>query len=321
MSLAHNYQAGGTRGYGSETSAATLAELATLGVQWVSLTPFGFMRRLDEPTVHFIGDYPGGETDARMSAVIAQAKALGLRILLKPHLWVAGGRWRGEIGFAEPADWGRWFESYTRWILHYADMAERHRVDTLVIGVELRSSQREYANRWRALVDAVRDRFGGRITYSANWDDAGEVPWWDAVDAIGVQFYPPLADTGSAAVSTVRARIASQLDGLEVLAARYDKPILFTEVGYRASSDALVRPHEWPERAEAASTDPKLQALGYRAFIEAIRARPRVHGVYWWKWFTDPDTDEEGPAGFSPRGKDAEAVLRAAYGGRCGPPG
>jgi len=62
MSVAHNYQDLGTRGYGSNTSDHTLRELARFGVEWVSLTPFGFMRSLDEPTVHFIGDYPGGET-------------------------------------------------------------------------------------------------------------------------------------------------------------------------------------------------------------------------------------------------------------------
>ena len=57
MSLAHNYQRAGTRGYGTKTSEATLKELVDLGVEWVSLTPFGFMRSLAEPRVHFIGDY------------------------------------------------------------------------------------------------------------------------------------------------------------------------------------------------------------------------------------------------------------------------
>jgi hypothetical protein len=37
-----------------------------------------------------------------------------------------------------------------------------------------------------------------------------------------------------------------------------------------------------------------------------------VEQIYWWKWFTNPATNEEGPVGFSPRGKPAEAVLRDA---------
>ena len=94
LSLAHDYQLGRTRGYGSATSAETLGELVNVGVEWVSLTPFGFMRSLNEPPVRFIGDYPRGETDARMRGVIRQAKERGLKILLKLHLWIARGEWR-----------------------------------------------------------------------------------------------------------------------------------------------------------------------------------------------------------------------------------
>jgi hypothetical protein len=320
ISLAHNYQHKGSRGYGSATSDRTLAELSDLGAQWVSLTPFGFMRSLDEPVVHFIGDYPGGETDERMERVIAQAKARGLQVLLKPHLWIARGDWRGEIGFEEDSDWQRWFDSYERWILHYADMAQRLGVDTLVVGVEFRSSQKSHEDLWRALVGEVRKRFQGKLTYSANWDDAAELPWWDALDYIGVQFYPPLASGLEARPPKLESALASQLGALEGLSKRYDKPVLFTEVGYRAAEDGLQHPHEWPERSYAKSANPKTQELGYRAFFDAIRARPWVRGVYWWKWFTDPNTDEEGPAGFSPRGKPAERVLRAAYGGSCRAP-
>ena len=317
MSLAHNYQQAGARGYGTETSAATLEELVDLGVEWVSLTPFGFMRSLAEPSVHFIGDYRGGETDARMHEVMRQARGLGLKIMLKPHLWVMRGEWRGDIGFEDGQGWEAWFDSYEQWILHYADMAQAHGAALFVVGVELRSSQRSQEHRWRRLIREVRKRFEGRITYSANWDDASVVPWWDAVDFIGVQFYPPLATRDEATPKSVRDAITTRLDGLESLSKRYGKGVLFTEVGYRAAADALLHPHEWPERARAAQPDPHPQALGYRAFLSAIRSRPWVRGVYWWKWFTDPKTGEEGPAGFSPRGKPAELVLRAAYGGRC----
>lgn len=320
MSVAHNYQDLGTRGYGSNTSDHTLRELARFGVEWVSLTPFGFMRSLDEPAVHFIGNYPGGETDERMEGVIEQARRHGLGILLKPHLWIARGEWRGEIGFDQPADWNRWFDSYERWILHYAKMAQRYDVEAFVVGVEFRSSQSSMADRWRALVAKVREVYRGQLTYSANWDDASELPWWDALDYIGVQFYPPLSMRTDPDLDTVRAAVSSRLDELETLSKRFAKPVLFTEVGYRAADDALQHPHEWPERVGETAVNTELQALGYQAFVGSVRKRSWVRGVYWWKWFTDPSTDEEGPAGFSPRGRPAERVLRAAFDGSCAPP-
>jgi len=317
ISVAHNYQDGGAKGYGTETSTATLRELRELGVEWISLTPFGFMRSLAEPQVHAIGDYRAGETDERMHREIRQAKALGLKVMLKPHIWIVRGQWRGEIELPDAAAWRRWFDSYQRWLLHYADMAEAEGADILVIGVELRSTERVQERRWRDLVSEVRRRFHGEITYSANWDDASALPWWDAVDYIGVQFYPPLATSEATSRSDIRSVVAARLDGIAAIARRHDKPVLFTEVGYRAASDALVHPHGWPERKAEVRFDARAQATGYQTLIEAVRTRPWVQGLYWWKWFTDPKTTEEGPAGFSPRGKHAERILRAAYGGRC----
>ena len=44
--------------------------------------------------------------------------------MLKPHLWIVDGKWRGEIGFDDAKTWNRWFDSYEKWMLHYADLAE-----------------------------------------------------------------------------------------------------------------------------------------------------------------------------------------------------
>ena len=320
MCLAHNYQSAGSRGYGSPTSRATLRELRELGVDWVSLTPFGFMERLDEARVHPIGGYRAGETDERIRREIAQAKAVGLHVVLKPHLWIVRGKWRGNITFGDPKTWQQWFDSYERWMLHYADLAQAEGIDILVIGVELRSTESKLEKRWRRLIQRVRTRFQGELTYSANWDDASAVPWWDALDYIGVQFYPPLSESPGADLASVGSVIEGRLDELESLSKHVNKSVLFTEVGYRSDEDALVRPHGWPERTAGARLDESAQALGYRAFVQAIRRRPWVSGVYWWKWFTDPDTVEEGRVGFSPRSKLAESIVRAAYDGNCGAP-
>jgi hypothetical protein len=315
--VAHNYQASGRKGYGTKTSAKTLRELKALGAEWVSLTPFGFMRGLDEPEVHAIGDYRAGETDDRMRREIRQAKQLGLNVLLKPHLWIVDGKWRGAIAFDDEKAWHDWFDSYERWLLHYADMAEAEGVALFAIGVELRSTERALERRWRGLIRRTRKRFKGKLIYAANWDDVSNVDWWDALDYVGVQFYPPLTNELDAERSTIRSTLDERLDEIEAVSVRARRPVIFTEVGFRASKDALIRPHEWPDDPSRVPADAETQALGYRIFTEAIRSRPWVAGIYWWKWFTDPNTTEEGPTGFSPRGKPAEAVIRASYGGNC----
>lgn len=313
MSVAHNYQHRGQRGYGSSTSRATLEELRDLGVRWVSLTPFGFMRALDASEVHLIHDRPEAENDGRMRREIEAAHARGLRVFLKPHVWIGGGAWRGDV---RPRDWSAWFASYRTFILHYARMAESLDVELLAVGVELPCEGRREPQ-WRALIAEIRAVYHGELTYAANWDRVDAVPFWPALDYVGVQFYPSLADELGAPEAELERALARQLDALGALSGRVDRPVLLTEVGYKSIEGAEVHPHEWPERHGAPTVSEAAQARAYRRLFGALAGRGYIRGVYLWKWFTDPDTDEEGADGFSPRGKRAEAVLRSAYAERC----
>lgn len=315
---AHGYQDEGRRGYGSETSRRSLDELGALGVDWVSVTPFGFMAGADATEVRHVGGMPGGESDERVVAELVAARERGLSVLLKPHVWIRGGVYRGHIDPGSDERWAAWFDSYERWLLRYAELAAMHDVPILTVGVELASSSARFEARWRTLLRRVRAVYPGELVYAANWDEAEDVSFWDAVDYLGVQFYPSLADEPGSGEAALRARLDGHLDELDVLARRVERPVLFTEVGYKSTEDTAVRPHAWLERMDSApAVDVQAQARCYRVFLAAIGERPWARGVYFWKWFTDPDTDEEGPAGFSPRGKPAEAVLRAAFSERC----
>ena len=316
--LAHNWQDRGARGYGTASSAAQLEELSELGVGWLSLTPFAFMRAPDDPEIRLVGSHAGGERDEVVVRQIEQARAAGMRVLLKPHIWIRGGVYRGEVAMDDEQEWERFFAAYERYILHYARMAQEHGVEILAVGVELDRTVDAHPERWREIVATVREVYDGELVYSANWDRVLDFPLWDVFDYVGVQFYPPLADEAGATDQALRGRMehyASVLDGFH---ARVDRPILFTEVGYRSVRHAELRPHAWPEREEGRSeVDEATQAHAYALFLDVMGRRPWTAGIYWWKWFTDPGTDEEGPTGFSPRDKLAEAVLASFYGDAC----
>lgn len=319
--FAHNYQDEGARGYGSDVSRASLNELAALGVTWVSLTPFGFMDSASSAEVHHVGAMRAGETDARMRAEIAAAREAGLSVLLKPHLWIRGGVFLGDIDPGSDAGWRAWFTSYREWIVGYARLAEELHVPLLAIGVEFGSSSASREPDWRALIASVRAVYHGELVYAANWDEVSSVPFWDALDYVGVQFYPPLATRLDEPAEMLARRLATHLDALGALSARVGRPVLLTEVGYKSVRGTALRPHEWPEhmRHQPAASEAE-QALCYQLLLNAVAERPFIRGVYWWKWFSDPDSSEEGPDGFSPRSKQAEAVLRAAFSPRCAPP-
>lgn len=316
MCYAHSYEHGGTRGYGSKDSARSRAELKRLGVRSLSITPFGFSRSLTDTVVRGIGDYPAGESDSRVRDEIREAKQEGFEILLKPHIWIGSGQWIGHVHFTDEAERAAWHQSYEAWLLHYAELAEQERISILSIGTELGHTE-EDAQAWRDTIAKVREAFHGQLTFGANWTDVDRVPFWDALDYVGVQFYGPLEAKAGPHDETARKRaLEAHLDGYERVAKRVERPILFTEVGYRAIPETNVEPHAWPEHLQS-TPDEAAQAQAYRRFFEAVARRERVQGVYLWKWFTHLDSPEEGKDGFSPRHKLAARVLEGAYTGRC----
>ncbi len=91
--------------------------------------------------------------------------------------------------------------------------------------------------------------------------------------------------------------------------AQYPQKLIFTEVGYPSLDGGNVNP--WNYFAKAA-VDLQEQALCYLAFMEAWKNSPELEGVFWWVWF-DPGGPKD--PGFTPKGKPAEALLKAWYGG------
>lgn len=315
--LAHNWQLGGINGYGSDDSLESKKELVRLGVRWVSLTPFAWQKSVTSARVGYDPEMVAGENDDRLTREIQQARQLGLKVMLKPHIWINHSEWRGHIE-PDPAEggWDTWFATYSAFILHHARLAEEHQVDAFVIGVELASSSRSQRARWVALIDAARAAYSGPITYAANWNEAEQVVFWDKLDWIGVQFFAPLTDQLDPSYAELEAGVERQLRGYEALSVQHDKPVVFTEFGFKAIRATALSPGTWPEHLpdEAKRYDERSQALAYAAVLNVAAQKPWLRGLYVWKWFTDVDTDEEGPLGFSPRRREAARVLSRAFG-------
>ena len=299
----------GDAGYGSEASLATLRRLRTLGVNWISLTPFGYMGSTSSTAIR---RFPGGETDERITVETQRAHTLGIRVALKPHLWLRGGAWQGALTFEDEAAFDAWLAEYRAFVLSYADLAEREKIDLLVVGTELKSATARGEAKWRALISDVRARYRGPLTYAANWDEAEHVPFWDALDFVGVQAYEPIASHAAPPAEELAAGWTRVADRLAALSSRTHKKILLTVLGYRADADAAMAPATWPEASAKPTFDPACQAACYRAAFDALWGRPWLAGIYVWKWFSD-SRDEQGPTDFSPAGKPAEQVMGAFY--------
>jgi hypothetical protein len=241
--------------------------------------------------------------DALVRWVVAEARKRGLRVFLMPILHIEErppGGWRGTL---RPDDWDAWWASYANFTLHYARLAERSGVSLFSVGSELLSTEAQ-AGRWRALIARVRERFGGALTYSANWDHFEPVPFWDAVDVAGITGYQELSREDHPREDTLVAGFRGLQQRLKLWSAGTGRRYIFTEVGYPSQTHGARHPWDYRKRGEV---DLQLQLRCYRALFRAFHADPALGGLFVWNWFGHGGPDD---GGYTPRGKPAAEVLR-----------
>lgn len=265
--------------WGSDDMVRTLDVLDGIGVNWVSIHPYA--RIGADGSVQFRPIDPEHPPEW-LARPIREAHARGMKVMITPHLayWGSVFHWRGAIAFPDPTARARFFAEYTRWVAALGRACRD--ADALVVGSELDGTI-AHEPEWRAVIAAARQAYPGPLTYASNWDKFESVPFWDAVDAAGIQAYFPLAAGG--AVPDDRALDAAW-DGInariEAFHARTGKYVVFTELGYDAGIEAAEKP--W-ESGSGGSAGAALQLACLRAALRAIDREPAVIGAFLWKWF------------------------------------
>ncbi len=294
------------RGYGTRTARQTFERLKQLGVNTVSILMEGRMRRVDDPDVM----PPSLDDLEAVRSALLDAHALGLATILVPHVYIEDGTWRGQIAFSDPHPADRWWRSYRSFMHQAATLAAESGTTLLSIGVELKAMSKEPATRPRIvkLVEDLRSTYSGLLTYSANWDEAEDVVFWDQVDLVGVNGYYPLRPDPFRGAGAVARRLSA-------LAQRAQRPVLVVEVGYRSSPLSHERPWEWPVDVEPV-VDDDAQAKAWAAVLTHWLDAEGVKGLCVWVVPTDPDDPASEPRhGFNPLNKPAAHVIARAFGG------
>jgi hypothetical protein len=288
-----NFTAEGRGGYGGEATVATLQELPEFGVNSIALVPYGMTRR-GSAAIRF----GGMERDEDIVRIAGQARGLGLKVMLKPHIWVPGA-FIGDLDFASNSEREAWFVQYRAFIEHYARLAVRIRADLFCIGTEL-SKLSAYEAEWRRIIRDVRKIFPGALTYAAvQGPEFESLRFWDALDYIGLNNYYPLPDDLSTAAMVAK---------VEAVQKRFRKPVIFPEAGFAS----LEAPHKepWDETRRKLSMED--QARCYEAIFKAFWSKPWFKGIYWWKVGTNGFGGTE-DGSHTPWRKPAMEVVRRWY--------
>ena len=288
-----------------------LAQLKSTGANALSQTPFGWQESKNTPFIRWDMSNERrwwGETPLGIEATLDSSNRYGMMNMLKPHLWVREG-WVGEIEMKSEADWKQWFENYQAFILDYAQLAEQLKMPMLCVGTELEmTSSRE--KDWRGIISEVRKVYSGKITYAANFTEFEQIKFWDVLDYIGVQAYFPLSKNHQPEVEELIQSWQSHLPRVEKLVKKYNKPALFTEIGYCNTIDAAKEPWIWPNERKEVALSEEIQARCYEAFFQTAWKKEWLAGVFFWKWY--PEGHSRQPD-FTPQGKMAEQVMKAYF--------
>jgi hypothetical protein len=288
--------------FGSVSARASLEAAQRAGAHAVAIVPFLWQRDAQHAGIVRGSDLP----DAELRLAIRDAHALGLKVLIKPHVWVEGS-WAGTVEPQSAAGWQAWFDRYRKALVEIARTAAEENAEAVVIGTELERTSGQ--PKWRDIIAEVRGVFPGLVTYAAhNVEEAEVVPFWDALDAVGVTLYPPLGEDDDR--DGRRAVMRATAERLDALAARTGKPVIVAEIGLRSAVGAASKPWESAEERRAPPA-PALQAEVLADWLATLD-RPAVAGVLIWRWFTDPAAGGPADTDFTVQGKPAERVLACA---------
>ena len=302
-------------------SDSMLTNLKKFGITHITLVQFGFQQSMDLPEIQMNPDaWWYSESDLGAKELARSADSMGMPIILKPHVWLgrydASGQSRNEIGYEEEDQWEAWERDYTSFMMHYAHLAEEIDASLLVIGTELARSAQERPQYWRGLIEQIREIYGGELTYAANWwEEYEQIQFWDRLDYIGIQAYFELSHEPNPTNAMLSQGWQPHIQAASSLSKRVNRPVLFTEIGYRNVDDAAARPWRWPSWDEIGQVTPnnELQSQLYEVFFDELWNESWFKGAILWKWHGDRDQRSTFSIGFTPQGKPAQEIIRQRF--------
>jgi len=287
--------------------------LLNVKANYVAIMPFGFIKDLKHPEVSFNTDRQWfGETKVGAKQYIKKFQEKGVKITIKPQIWVWRGEYTGFIEMSNEEDWKMLENSYTKFILLYATLAQEISADLFCIGTELEKFIEKRPEYWSNLIIEIKKIYKGNLTYAANWDEFKRTPFWSDLDYIGIDAYFPVSDAKTPTVKQCIDGWEQHKKGIKELSKKYNKPILFTEFGYRSVDYTGKEP--WKSDRSMTTVNLEAQTNATQALFETFWQEDWFAGGFIWKWFHKHDeVGGHNNSQFTPQNKPVEQTLKQHY--------
>lgn len=286
-----------------------LDHLADIGAEWVRIQTFLYQNNIHSSSIS--ADSEKTASDKSLEYIVNKLHQKGFKVLLEPVVsleYTKSGEWMGTIA---PDNWDNWFESYNNLIEHYAKLAQKNEVEQLVVAVELNSTHR-FKEKWEQIISNVRKHYQGLVIFVANFDAYETVPFWDKLDAIGMNFYFPVNrrddlylpwsevkdDYNDPSYEDLLEGWQLWVNALDRWQKKINKPIVVTEVGYVSQRGCTYQPWTW----YLGEANYEEQYLAYKALFEVWDKKQvidgkfddgnYIQGIYFFGWNSEkPEND------------------------------
>ncbi len=272
--------------------------LMETNANWVCLVPYGFSRLGNTELWYNMDRQWWGETVKGVVENIKLAKSNGLKVFLKPQIYVPGS-WPGDIDFKNEENWQKWEAAYTSFIMTYVDLATEYEVEMLCIGTEFKISETKRASFWENLIEDIRCKYSGKLTYSSNWDSFAQIGFWNKLDYVGISSYFPLVEDDLPSPTKLNKAWKTKIKNLNQFHRKSGKKILFTEYGYLSVDGCAGETWMLEKKVRSLDINQQAQANAFEALYSNLWDENFWAGGFIWKWF--------------PHGKGAEGYIERDY--------
>ncbi len=297
----------------TEQAERSMERLASNGLDWICIPVNCFQETFYSLTVFSL--FGRTQTDEDIEFAVKKARSLGLKVCLKPMVDCLDRSWRARIHFPEenPHYWDRWFESYTRFMLYYAKMAERLNCEMLCTGCEMAGMDMQ-TDRCLKLISQVREVYHGIVMHNINHGDENRFGWLGAVDVIGISAYYPCTTEQDRSLEQMKTVWSGVADKLEQVHKRFDRPVMCAEIGVRNERGCTRYPWDFKYRPDQ-PLDEQEQSDFYEAAMWCSFDKPWFAGYFWWDWkaILPPEEKAHENRDFTIYGKLAEQTLKRWY--------
>ncbi|MEW7280348.1 glycoside hydrolase [Aquimarina sp. 2201CG1-2-11] len=294
-------------------TANEVTPVVNVNANWAAVMPFGFIKNLSSPNITFdIEEQWWGERREGAKKTIELLNQQKIKVMLKPQIWVWRGEFTGTIKMTSQKNWELFEQSYEDYILLYAKLAQEMNVPILCIGTELHTFVQKRPEFWNRLIQKIKAEYKGKLTYAENWDQYHNVPFWNQLDYIGIDAYFPVSTSKSPTIEEMKLGWQQHKTNIQTLQSKMDKPVLFTEYGYRSVFFTGKEP--WDSNRVTGNVDLESQNNALTALYQEFWSEPWFAGGFLWKWYHNhTEVGGNNNNRFTVQNKPAEKLIQSFY--------